>query len=237
VEASTPGTGGFVDTANQRIEIQHNQPIRTAEDLAKVTVQGAEKRSLLLADVAQIVEDHQLLIGDAVVKGAPSLILVVERFPGASVSQVTSGVEEALDAMRPGLQGIEIDTKIYRPATFIERMVDNLATALIIGLILLVLVLGAVLFDWRVALVSIVTIAVSVASTLLVLSWSGVVLNMMTIAGLVMALAIVVDDAVLGVANTRRRLRRCREGGAEGSGRAAMLAAFLELRGPLLVRR
>jgi Cu/Ag efflux pump CusA len=196
-------------------------------------VQGAENRSLLLGDVAQIVEDHQLLIGDAVVNDTPSLMLVVERFPGASVSQVTSGVENALDAMRPGLQGIEIDTRIYRPASFIERMVDNLTTALVIGLILLVLVLGAVLFDWRAALVGILTIAASVASTLLVLSWSGVVLNMMTMAGLVMALAIVVDDAVLGVTNTKRRLRRRREG--RTSGRAAVLAAFLELRGPLLV--
>jgi hypothetical protein len=42
VVASTPGTGGFIDIANQRIEIQHNQPIKTAQDLAKVTIQGAE---------------------------------------------------------------------------------------------------------------------------------------------------------------------------------------------------
>jgi multidrug efflux pump subunit AcrB len=50
VEASTPGLGGFIDTANQRIEIQHNQPIKTAKDLAKVTIQGAENRGLLLGD-------------------------------------------------------------------------------------------------------------------------------------------------------------------------------------------
>jgi Cu/Ag efflux pump CusA len=87
VEASTPGLGGFIDTANQRIEIQHNQPIKTAEDLAKVTIQGAENRGLVLGDVAQIVEDHQILIGDALVKDTPSLMLVVERFPGAKVSR------------------------------------------------------------------------------------------------------------------------------------------------------
>src|SRR5262245_39697188 len=81
VEASTPRLGGFIDTANRRIEIQHNQPIKTAADLGKVTIEGAEDRGIHLADVANIVEDHQILIGDAVVQDAPSLMLVVERFP------------------------------------------------------------------------------------------------------------------------------------------------------------
>ena len=75
-----------------------------------------------------IVEDHQLLIGDAVVKDAPSLMLVVERFPGAKVSDVTRDVEAALDELRPAMPGVEIDTTVYRPASFIDKMVDNLTT-------------------------------------------------------------------------------------------------------------
>lgn len=228
VEASTPGLGGFIDTANQRIEIQHNQPIKTAADLAKVTIEGAENRGLRLADVADIVEDHQILIGDAVVKDAPSLMLVVERFPGTKVSEVTHEVEAALDELRPAAPGVSFDTTVYRPATFLDTMVDNLVTALIAGAVLLLLVLGALLLDWRAALVSLVTIATSLAVTLLVLSLFGVGLNMMSVAGLVMALAIVVDDAVVGVDNVRRRLR-------EGTGEGVVHAAVLEMRAPLTV--
>jgi Cu/Ag efflux pump CusA len=230
VEASTPGLGGFVDTANQRIEIQHNQPIKTAVDLGKVTIEGAEDRHLHLADVASIVEDHQILIGDAVARDAPSLMLVVERFPGTKVTDVTRNVEAALDELRPALPGLQVDTTVYRPATFVETMVHNLTTMLVIGAILMLLVLGALLFHWRAALVSIVTIAASVAVTMLVLSLFGVGLNMMSLAGLVMALAIVVDDAVVGVDNVRRRLR---EGPGDGSG--AVHAAVLEMRAPLVV--
>ncbi|HEY6594295.1 MAG TPA: efflux RND transporter permease subunit [Asanoa sp.] len=233
VEASTPGTGGFVDTANQRIEVQHNQPIRTAQDLAKVTVEGAENKSLLLGDVARIVEDHQPLIGDGAVQDAPSLMLVVERFPGASVSKVTSAVEDAIDAMRPGLGGIDIDTTIYRPATFVDTMAAHLTTTLVLGAVLLVLLLGAVLIDWRAALVGILTIAVSTAATFAVLSLLGVGLNMMTVAGLVMALVIVVDDAVVAVDHARRRLRQGRPGGSGVGG--VLAAAVVEMRGPLLV--
>ncbi|MEU8300489.1 efflux RND transporter permease subunit [Micromonospora sp. NPDC048909] len=235
VEASTPGMGGFIDTANQRIEIQHNQPIKTAQDLGKVTIQGAEDRALLLGDVTQIVEDHQLLIGDAVVNDAPSLMLVVERFPGAKVADVTREVEAALDELSPAMPGVKIDTTVYRPATFIEKTVDNLTTTLILGAILLLLALGAFLFDWRAALVSLVSIAASVAATALVLSWFGVALNLMSLAGLVMALAIVVDDAVVGVDNVRRRLRRHREKASDEPVSDIIREAILEVRGPLVV--
>jgi Cu/Ag efflux pump CusA len=235
VEASTPGLGGFIDTANQRIEIQHNQPIKNAADLSKVTIEGAENRGLRLGDVAQIVEDHQILIGDAVVQDSPSLMLVVERFPGTKVTDVTRNVEAALDELRPALPGVRVDAKVYRPATFVDTMVHNLTTSLIIGAILLLLVLGALLFDWRAALVSLVTIAASVAGTVLVLSLFGVGLNMMSLTGLVMALAIVVDDAVVGVDNVRRRLRLRAEDEPAVSVSDTIHAAILETRGPLIV--
>lgn len=235
VEASTPGLGGFIDTANQRIEIQHNQPIKTAADLAKVTVQGAENRGVLLGEVADIVEDHQILIGDALVADSPSLMLVVERFPGAKVSEVTRDVEAALDQLRPGMPDLDIDTSVYRPASFLDSMVDNLAVRLIVGGVLLLLVLAALLFDWRSALVSLVTIAASVALTVLVLSWFGVALNLISLAGLVMALAIVVDDAVVGVDNVRRRLRELREAGSGNGIPDTIRLAVLEMRGPLIV--
>jgi Cu/Ag efflux pump CusA len=235
VEASTPGLGGFVDTANQRIEVQHNQPIKTAADLAKVTIEGAEDRGLTLGHVATIVEDHQLLIGDAIVKDAPSVMLVVERFPGAKVADVTRAVEDALNELRPGIPGVQIDTTVYRPASYISAMVNNLTWTLILGVGLLLLALGAFLFDWRAALVSLLTIAASVAVTMLALSWFGVVLNVMSLVGLVMALAIVVDDAVVGVDSVRRRLRQHREDHADVPVSDAIRAAVVELRGPLFV--
>lgn len=229
VEASTPGLGGFVDTANQRIEIQHNQPIKSAAQLGQVTIQGAEDRALKLTDVATITEDHQIMIGDAVVNDSPSLMLVVERFPGSSLSEVTANVEAALNDLRPALPGVRMDTSVYRPASFIDSMKQNLVTTLLVGALLLLLVVFAFLFHWRAALTVLVSIASSVAVTALVLNWFGVPLNMMTIAGLVMALAVVVDDAVVAVDNVRQRLR-------DGETTAEAVAdAVVEMRGPLFV--
>src|SRR3954451_14994749 len=114
LEASTPGTGGFIDTANQRLQVRHILPLVTPDKLAQVPLEGPDggpgpKRggtSVRLGDVTDVVEDHQPLIGDAVVHGGTGLLMVVEKLPGASTLEVTQGVRDALDEMRPGLVGL-----------------------------------------------------------------------------------------------------------------------------------
>jgi Cu/Ag efflux pump CusA len=220
LEASTPGTGGFIDQSNQRLGVQHLSPIRTAGDLAHVAIDRSETTAdasaapLRLGDVADVVEDHQPLIGDAVVNGGEGLILVVEKLPGASTTEVTSGIEEALDGMRPGLDGVDMDTGIYRPATYLEHASDNLLRSGIVAAVLLVLGLFAFLFSWRRVLISAVAIAFSLMTATLVLYLRESTFNAIVIAGLVMALAAVVDDAVVAVDGTARRLRTA--GGSGG---------------------
>ena len=193
VEASTPGTGGFVDTPQQRLGIQHVSPISTPRDLAKVGVEGAA--GLALGDVANVVESHQPLIGDGVVADRPGLLLVVQRLPGANLLDVTRGLERAIDELTPGLNGIELDTSVYRPASYVERSTDNVTIAFVIGLGLLALVL-TVLLGWRAAVVGVVAVPLSLLSAALVLWAFGETLNVMLVLGLAAAVALVVDDAV-----------------------------------------
>ena len=127
LQASTPGSGGWIDTPQQRLEVRHIFPIVSADDLSKVTVDGAAP--LRLSDVADVVEDHQPLIGDAVLTGGEDSLIVIEKFPNANTLEVTRGVDEALDKLRPGLAGIDIDTSIARPATYIDESIDNLTLA------------------------------------------------------------------------------------------------------------
>ena len=114
-----------------------------------------------LGDVANVKWEEPLLIGDAVINDGPGLMLIVEKLPWANTLEVTRGVEAALAELRPGLPNIEIDHQIFRPATFIELSVYNLTMALLIGAVLVVLVLGAFLYEWRVALISLVAIPLS----------------------------------------------------------------------------
>src|SRR5581483_6785571 len=214
VEASTPGTGGFVETANQRLGVQHEQPITTAKDLAEVRVEGTKKK-LVLGDVAKVVENHQPLIGDAVVNGKPGLLLVVQRFPGTNLLQVTNTVERALSRMEPGLTGVDFDTDVYRPATYVESSIDNLRLALLIGFGVLAALLVALFLRLRSALVALLVVPLSLVAGTLVLWAFGATMNTIVLAGLAAALVVVIDDAVVAADNVANRLRRQAQDGAK----------------------
>jgi CzcA family heavy metal efflux pump len=238
VEASTPGTGGFIDTPNQRLGVQHISPIVSADHLAQVTVEDTQGKVLRLGDVANVVEDHQPLIGDAVGKSGASLMLVIEKFPGASTLQVTKDLEAAIAGMQPGLPGLTMDTTVYRPANYIDSALGNLAWALLIGLLLLLVLLAAILYDWRAALISLITIPLSLSAAGLVLYLRGATFNTMVLAGLVVAIGALVADAVLDVDNMQRRLRQHEPAGEEEpvarSRTGIILDASLEMRSSAL---
>ena len=225
---------GFIETANQRLEIKFASPGVTPEEMARVPLKSDKGKGLRIGDVAKVVWDTPLPIGDAVINGGPGLMLIVEKFPWANTLDVTRGVEAALDEMRPGLSGIEIDHQIFRPATFIEMSISNLTTAMLIGAILVVLVISAFLYEWRGALISIVAIPVSLLAAGLVLYFFKATINTMVLAGFVVALGSVVDDAIIDVENIVRRLRENRLSGNRKSTAAIVFEASLEIRRAIL---
>ena len=229
------GTGGTIETPNQRIGIRNVLPIVTPADLAKVPVRSRPGPGRLrLGDIAKVAEDHQPLIGDAIIDGQPGLLLVVEKLPWANSLQMTAGVEDAIRQLQPGLPGITFDTKVFQQANFVKLAIANLTQALVIGFILVVVILALFLFEWRMALISLLTIPLSLVATLLVLYWQGATINTMTLAGLVIALGAVVDDAIIDVENITRRLREERLAGGGRSTREVILGACLEVRSPIV---
>src|SRR5262249_39900859 len=142
-------------------------------------------------------------------------------------------IEKALAALRPGLSGLEMDSSLFRPATFLDEAMANLNRALLFGAILVVLALVAFLFNWRTALVSTVAFLTSLIAPVGVLYARGVTLNMVIIAGLLLAVAAVIDDAVIDTENGVRRLRQARQEGGGKSISSIIFNASLEMRGSI----
>ncbi|WHU03641.1 efflux RND transporter permease subunit [Sphingomonas sp. NIBR02145] len=210
-DAVPVGGGGFVDTPTQRFAVQQVGAIQSAEDLSRTLIKLSGGAPIRIGDVARVTEDHAAPIGNAIINDGPGIMLIVEKQPTANTLDLTKGVEAALAEIKPGLKGVEVDTSIFRPATFIERSIDNLTRALAIGCILVAAVLILFTRDWRQAVISLVAIPLSLVGAGLVLLWSGATINTMVIAGLVIALGEVVDDAIIDVENIARRLRLNRE--------------------------
>lgn len=206
-EAVVVSAGGFVDTPNQRIAVRQLGVITAADDLARSVVEFRNGTPIRLGDVAEVVIGHPAPIGDAVINDGPGLLLIVEKQPWGNTLDVTEGVERVLEELKPGLTGVEVDSTIFRPATFIELSIHNLTQAMWIGCVLVVVILVLFLADWRTAFISFTAIPLSLLGTVLVLSWRGETINTMVLAGLVIALGAVVDDAIIDVENILRRLR------------------------------
>lgn len=204
LEASSPGTGGFIDTVNQRLHIFHEQAISTPDELARAALEGPDGGAVLvdgepvtLGDVTEIVEDHQPLIGDAQCNAGPCVLLVIEKFPGANTPEVVENIDIAFEALAPGLGGIEIDTSVYRPAVYVEEAIDNLRAVLIVGGLILLIVLGLIFASWRIVLIAVLSVVSSLAVVGLVFYFGDVTLNSMTMAGVVLALGLITADAVM----------------------------------------
>src|ERR671914_1271401 len=233
-EGAVIGTGGFVQADGQRLDVRNVLPIVGPEDLAKIPLEGSDGTNLRLDDVASVGYGHQPLIGDAVIDGGRGIMLIVQKFPNANTLEVTRGIEETVDDMRPGLPGMEIDTTIFRPATFIEQALGNLTRALLLGVLLVILILAAFLFEWRTAFISLIAIPLSLLAAVLVLQAFGAVINVMILAGLVVAIGVVVDDAIIDVENIVRRLRQNRSEGTSKSTLAIVLDASVEVRSAII---
>ncbi|MFI8763401.1 efflux RND transporter permease subunit [Streptomyces sp. NPDC053792] len=228
------GTGGWIETPTQRIGIRHVLPVVTPTDLSQVPVAAAGDRTVRLGDVARVTEAHQPLGGSAIVGGDPGLLLIVEKLPWGDTPEITRNVEKAIESLEPGLPGIHFDTTIFQQQDFIHTAIDNLTQALVLGFLLVVVVLAAFLYEWRVALISLLTIPLSLMAAVLVLHWRGDTINTMALAGLVIALGAVVDDAIIDVENILRRLREHREAGGDTSVAKIILNASLEVRSPIV---
>lgn len=233
LEASSPGADGLIDMPNQRLTVQHVLPIRSAADLAAVPVEDTGEAIVHLGDVASVVESSPALRGDAVLKDGAGLIVVVQKLPGANTLAVSQGIESAMADLERGMPGVTVDSTVFRPATFIETSSANISYAALAAFLLVAAWLGISMRSWRVTLIGAVAIAVPIATTLLVLYSFGTTFNLMTLSGLMMALGVIIDDAVVGTDTLRRHLERARASEDDRSQAEVICQAYAEMRRPL----
>ncbi len=216
-QAVAYGSAGYHDTPNQRLAVQYATKIERPEDLGKTVVAHRKGQPILLEQLATLTTGNPPPIGEGVVNDEPGPLAVVEKYPWANTLQVTRDVEQAVEALRPSLPNVEITTRIFRPASFIELALANLRVAMLLGCVLVALIVIAFLFEWRTAVISLTAIPLSIIAAVVVLRWLGALgwvdgtLNTMVLAGLAIAVGEVVDDAIIDVENIVRRLRQQRE--------------------------
>jgi CzcA family heavy metal efflux pump len=235
-EAARRGTqmtgGGYLETPTQRIVLQAQAPGETVEALGQTVLASHGGIAVRIADVAEVRDGSAPRFGDAIIGGQPGILVETSTQYGANTLEVTRDLEHRLEVLAPALEqhGVRYHPALLRPASFIESAIAKLRNSLLIGALLVVVLLLVTLRDWRGALISFSAIPVSLLATVWILSTWGLSLNTMSLGGLVVALGVVVDDAVIDVENITRRRRGARTRGAL---RELLLSASLEVRRPV----
>lgn len=201
-------TGGFINIDRKEYLIRNIGVTKNKNDILNSVVGTHLGKTVLVKDIAEVTEAPQAKRGDASVNGKPSVILSIQKQPGASTIDLTKEIAKALDELKTTIpKGAEINPNLFRQADFIEKSISNVKEALRDGVILVLIVLFLFLLNFRTTMITMTAIPLSFMLTAIIFKMFGLSVNTMTLGGLAIAIGELVDDAIVDVENVFRRLR------------------------------
>lgn len=190
------------------------EPYRVVNDLRQIPVKVTPERSVLLSQVATVVEGAEFKRGDGSVNGRPGVVFTMVKQPHVDTRDLTERLEVALSEAEASLPAdIVINPELFQLRNFIDRGIFNVGEALVIGAVLVIVVLFLFLLNFRTTFITLTAIPLSLVVTTLVFRLMGwltgteLSINVMTLGGLAVAMGELVDDAIVDVENIFRRLK------------------------------
>ncbi len=201
-------SGGLLVEKNKEYPIRIMVAPREVADLQNVVV-GKDKAGgiVRLADVAAIIEGPSLVRGSATIDGKPGVIMRISRQPDAETLKVTASVDEALLTIGKSLpEGVKIQNDLFRQQWFIDSGLNNVKKALAEGILFVIIIVTLFLMKWRITLITLSAIPVSILVSAIIFKFMGLSVNVMTLGGIAIAIGELVDDAIVDVENINHRL-------------------------------
>jgi HAE1 family hydrophobic/amphiphilic exporter-1 len=167
---------------------------------------GEDGRLVRLGDVARVELGAREYVTNAYLNGKPAIALLVFQRPGSNALNAASAIIAKMEELKQDFPA-GLDYRIaYNPTEFIADSVREVYKTLFEAIVLVVIVVIVFLQSWRTAIIPIIAIPVSLVGTFAVMAAFGFSLNNLTLFGLVLAIGIVVDDAIVVVENVERNI-------------------------------
>jgi hydrophobe/amphiphile efflux-1 (HAE1) family protein len=204
--------------------------LSTPDEFANIILRTRADGSILrLSDVGRVELGAQSYGSFGRVGGRPAALVGIFQLPEANALEVSRGVQAAMARLAPSFPSGLTHTRPYNTTDFVRVSIREVVDTLLIAIALVILTVFVFLQDWRATLIPTLTIPVSLVGTFAVISLFGFSINTLTLFALVLAIGIVVDDAIVVVENTQRHLD---EGGVDSA--AAARVAMTEVTGPVI---
>lgn len=160
--------------------------------------------TLRLGDVARVELGAQSYAVDSKLNGTPAIPIAVYLQPGANALNTMEAVRSRMDELKAAFPtGMDYSIP-YNTTKFIQASIDEVVTTFIEAIILVVLVVFIFLQNWRATLIPVIAVPISIIGTFAGMYVLGFSINLLTLFGLVLAIGIVVDDAIVVLENVER---------------------------------
>ncbi len=204
----------------------------SAAQIADIPVKQLGNRTILVRDVAQVIDGVEEATSVAFVNERPAIALDVQKQAGANTVGVADGVREAVAKMQPELPpGVSLQM-VRDDSTFIRESIEDVQVTLVLGGLLTVFIVFLFLNSWRSTVITGLTLPISVIAAFIAMRMFGFTLNVLTLMGLSLAIGMLIDDAIVVRENIVRHMQKgkdhleaAREGTAE-IGLAVMATTF-----------
>jgi len=197
---------GILESTQREATIKLESRISTKEEFDQLVISNRNGYPVRLGEVARVEVGAQDNRFEFFAQGTEGLGLGIIRQGTANTLSVAEGVLQEMEAIKPSLpSGMQMEV-LYNEGVFIKASINGVMTTLIEGIALVVLVILIFLRDWRSTLVAVVAIPFSIIPTFMVLWALGFSVNTLTLLAVVLAIGIVVDDAIVEVENIHRRI-------------------------------
>ena len=206
---SANSTGGVLRDYGNEYALRGMARSNDLEELGATFIKTVNGKPVVVSDVAEMVIGSAVKMGYASQNAKPAVILSISKQPNINTLVVTENIERNLADLQKSLPAdVRMETRMFRQADFIEVAVNNVGNVLLEGALFLIIVLFIFLASFRTTIISIVTIPLSLLGTVIVLHLLGMNINTMTLGGMCIAIGSLVDDAIIDVENTYKRLRQ-----------------------------
>lgn len=203
--------------------------LSSVEEFESLVVRtGDDGRVLRVQDIARVELGAQNYVLGSRLDGGPAANIGIYQLPGANLIEISDSVAELIEEMRSSFPpGLEVQVT-YDAANVVRASIKEIVTTLLVAALLVILTVLIFLQDFRATLIPAATIPVSLIGALAVMAGLGFSLNTLSLFGIVLAIGIVVDDAIVVVENVARNID-------EGlSPRDASVKAMEEVTGPVI---
>ncbi len=207
VAAGTLGQPPYNQGNAFQLNVETQGRLTEPQQFANVVIRSdADGRQVRVRDVARVELGAADYSTNTYLSGEPTVLLAVFQRPGSNALAAAEAITAEMDSLEKTFpQGLAYKV-IYNPTEFISQSIDEVMKTLGEAIVLVVLVIIVFLQRWRAAIIPVVAIPVSLIGTFAVLLMVGYSLNNLSLFGLVLAIGIVVDDAIVVVENVERNL-------------------------------